>query len=103
MTVPRRTQHRPQRDSKETKASELAEIRKENQALRRQIARLNREYRKVEGLIPDESPEPAETPPPLVEEQLGGCPQCHSTDFGTVKMGTKTITVCKECKFRSVA
>ncbi len=58
------------REKRETNTRENAELKKENETLKRQVARLTKELRKAEQ--PEESPEEEDDEPKLA------CPECGS-------------------------
>lgn len=92
------TQNKERRE--EAKGKELAETRKENQQLRRQVARLTKQIAKS---VP---PEPLEPDDANVREHTESqrnaykCGSCGSPNLKSVKMPTGTLTVCKDCQWR---
>jgi len=99
-SVPRRSsnQHKPKRDTK--KAKELADIRRENNLLKRKLARAERNAEKVLYTQPentdftpmDEQPQPDSKP---------GCAACNSVNTKTLVLPTGTVfTACADCGHR---
>lgn len=98
----RTTQHRAQRDANR---KELAELKKENTALKRQVSRLKKLLAKTHEIQAEESPEPmpeVAAPAPEPEEKDDNhCPACGSGALMVVRTPTKTLTGCRDCKWRS--
>ena len=69
------------------------DLKKENEALKRQVARLRKQVERL-----DETPDDEE--PVLVEEApKPKCPKCKSVDLGEIETPAgKTVTSCKSCK-----
>lgn len=96
-------QHRVQRD---TSRKELAELRKENNQLKRQVARLTKLLAKaheLQGFVPDEEEEDqVETTKKASLPDENECPDCGRT-LTSIRLFNKTILGCKECKYRRTA
>jgi hypothetical protein len=78
-------------------ASDLdaSELKKENKALKRQLARANREIVRLQGVQEDA----AEADEEQIYEVKPRCPKCLSANLGEIKTPTgKTITSCRACK-----
>lgn len=87
---------RPQQDSAH---KELAETKRENHTLKRQLSKLQK---KIIKLL-------QEGPPSMPDEELvapleitgAECPDCQEA-LSVVSLGIKTLKVCKACKWRKV-
>jgi len=92
---------RPPKEVSQSK--ELAETKRENHKLKRQMAKLQKRLVKVleSGGVPAEE-SPGET---LVVDNLSPsgdqCPECSET-LTVMSFGPKTLRVCKKCKWRKV-
>jgi formamidopyrimidine-DNA glycosylase len=95
------TQNKAKKESKEVRAKELNELRKENQVLKRDNARLRRDLDKYLSYVPDE-PEFLESLDIKVEQKTNenSCPGCNTT-LTTIDLGAKILVVCKACKWRT--
>lgn len=102
MSAHRTTQHRPRKELQEIRAAEVVELKRENQRLKRALARAHRDLEKASSSNgpPDEEPAMTEVPPILKEAVPMGCPGCGGNDFGRVKTGYKTIVACRSCSHR---
>jgi hypothetical protein len=92
-----KTQHRTERET--VRGREVAATRKENQQLKRQVARLQKQIAKLEARAEPESDQdevrsPAEKPVTCI------CGACTWTSFTTP--GGKVIRACKACKARAL-
>lgn len=89
-------QHREKRD---TSNRERAELKKENQQLRRQVARLRKKIIEAEEIR-----EVASDEEEVVAPLKPICPRCASTDLGEIKTPNgKTVVSCRSCRgWRSV-
>ena len=91
---------RPPKEVSQSK--ELAETKRENHKLKRQLAKLQKRLVKVleSGAPAEESPEDT-----LVIDNLSvsgdQCPECNET-LTVLSFGPKTLRVCKKCKWRKV-
>jgi hypothetical protein len=90
--------HRPQRETSSSN-KELAEVKRENHKLKRQIARLQKYVTKLmeqgpASVVPDEGPvQPLEN---SIDCQTCGKP------LTIVSFGTKVLKACKACGWRQV-
>jgi phage host-nuclease inhibitor protein Gam len=95
---PRNSNHRDKADRQ--KAREMANTKNENQQLRRQIARLQREVERLEfvGTVEDEG-EVLEPRP--VKSKQKSCQNCSKDELKEmVTPGGKIITTCLSCLHR---
>ena len=75
------------------KEQDVEELHKENQSLKRQLARAEREIARLQGTVEEEI---EESPAP---ERKPSCPKCGSTNLGEVTTPSgKSITACRACK-----
>jgi predicted RNase H-like nuclease (RuvC/YqgF family) len=96
----RRVQHIPKRESKDVKHAELQDLRKENQKLKRECARLRRELQK-QTAYSLEIEEQAETESTKKYEKEQICPVCGAVNSLTqMQLSVKVLTICKKCKWR---
>ena len=99
-------QNRVKREVKDIKLSELNEIRKENQKLKRAVSKLKRELEKFEYLnLPKddfEEPVKTETKEKVIEPDPSGCPGCGNLKLTKVPIRGKTIIGCNICHWRKV-
>lgn len=92
--------HRPRRDS-QSNVKEFNDLRRENNALKRQVSRLQSYVTKLLGqqatVVDPESEE-------LVRLDTSGvqCPECNGP-LTTVNLGIKTLRGCKGCGWRKVS
>lgn len=93
------TQHRNQREV--ARGRELADLKKENRALRKQLTRLRKQLLRVMEIhnlhdsgteeVPEGSPETRPT-----------CPGCGSINLASVTLPTGVLVACKDCGRRKV-
>lgn len=93
MSKRQQTQNRERRE--EAKGKELAETKKENQQLRRQIARLTKQLSRITDISQSEDHEVS-----VKKEHKPKCPDCESTNIKTIKLHTGQLTACKDCGWR---
>lgn len=87
---------RPPKEVSQSK--ELAETKRENHKLKRQLAKLQKRLVKAlesGGAIPDDE----EVTLPALEQSSNSCPDCNGT-LTVVQIGPKTLHACKACKWR---
>lgn len=126
----RRTQGRPQREEQKTR--QIRHLKGENQRLQRRLARANRKIEKMAGAIDSLGPVPDPEPTKLAGDEMDrkleeiadalstmadslkaslepvndsgpACPECGGREFSVVPFGPKTITLCRECKWRTTS
>jgi len=94
----RSTQHREQKEEKKRNKL-LAETKRENHQLKRQISRLQKAIQKI--LDKTEVAEDLEgfpkRPDPLE------CPDCKQTSVSVIRLPFGNMLVCKECGYRGKA
>lgn len=116
--MPRQAQHRPARDTRN--ARELADLRRQNDGLKRRAARLEEELEKAREARPRPKflPEPAEAraaelrrlsprarvepePEPEAIPKLDQpCPACGAKELRILRLGQGTWHVCRDCQWR---
>jgi hypothetical protein len=88
MSKRRVTPHKPAREGN---TRELADLRRENDRLKRQVARLRKQ---IDHEVKEEDREPESKPEPRP-----CCPKCESTDLGEVTTPSgKKVLSCRGCK-----
>lgn len=93
----RTKQNKDKKEKKDPRISEYYEIRKENQKLKRENARLRKSFQKYDVKIEkEESFEEVKIPQGPV------CINCKSNNLQSLLIGTKNIIICKDCKVRRV-
>jgi len=93
------TSHRNTRD--ERKAKELADLRRENQQLHRQVARLRKERDRLQELVGKHADEQFYSP--LTKEPKAKVFECECGGKGFLTMtlpSGKDVSYCRECKTR---
>ena len=95
----RMTQHRAVR---ETKAKEIATLKQENKALRKQLTRMRRQLQKIMEThqVAVEAAQEEASPPPV---KTGGCEKCNSYNVAQVALPTGVLVACKDCGHRRKA
>lgn len=98
----RTTQHKATR---ETKAKEIAALKQENKALRKQLTRMRRQLQKImethQIAVDSSQEEPVEA---LVKEgAASGCEKCSSQNVAQIQLPTGTLIACKDCGHRRKA
>lgn len=85
-------QHKPKRDDR--KARELADLKRENNQLKRAIARLHKELGRAEeaGL------EVADILNDLGEPEKASCDSCGSKDLAYIETPNRSFIFCKNCR-----
>jgi formylmethanofuran dehydrogenase subunit E len=90
----RQVQHKP---SDKENNKELAEVKRENQQLKRKIAKLQKQLQKLMDL----SLEVAVEEPIKIENvenpDISKCQSCGSVSLRTVSLPNGTLNVCKDC------
>lgn len=95
MSKKHQVQHKDRREERKNK--ELIDVKRENNQLKRQIARLTKQLSKAL----DANGEPVEeSPAPAVVVARPKCEACQSLNIKSVKMPTSTLVVCKSCGWR---
>jgi hypothetical protein len=90
--------HKPEKDSKN---KELAEIKRENQQLKRKLARAEKAAQKLlenSALVVEADPDLPDAPR---QAPANACPTCNEA-LTVVGMGPKTLHACKGCGWRKV-
>jgi hypothetical protein len=92
MSNRRLVQHRAMRD---TNTQDLAELKKENTSLKRQMARLRKKIEELEAQLSGTEPEQA----PELPVGIPICPKCKSEDLGEIETPSgKKFVACRACK-----
>lgn len=94
----RRSQHREKREANNREA---ADLKREVQLLKRQLARAQRETQRLSGVAEDPLSDEVVPEKKKVKKTLGVCSKCESSEhlFPFVTPGGKKLTACKKCKF----
>lgn len=97
-------QHRPEKESKLPTNKQMAELKSENQKLRRKLARADKEIARLNGMvgsyeIEDEMPEAVVT---ISEVHKDLCPKCLNVELKIVELGSREFEVCPDCKYRKL-
>jgi len=95
MPKQRQTQHKAQRE--EQRAKEMVDLKRDNQKLQRQVARLRKELARHATELPEEVEVAGASPVP-VPDTKDACPGCNSP-LKRLKLGPSTWEVCSSCKF----
>lgn len=100
----RTVQHKEVRESR-VQAQAVAELRRENRVLRRQVTRLQKENDRLLALntganVPEQSPEPAEEKDVVDDKSDGGCRRCGAEVKDILLPTGTTLRVCTGCRFR---
>ena len=92
----RTVQHKD--SGEKTELKKARELRAENQKLKRQISRMRRELAKPPVVVVDD-----ESIEDVVDiKPKNSCPECSSGELRIVKLGSKTLVVCPDCKYRKM-
>ena len=103
-TPVRQTQHRPSTDVK-TANKLLSDLKRENQALKRKVAKLQKflqkavESKGVEAEEPETEVKESLGGPQMVETKATGCPNCGSDDITQIILPTGVLAACR-CGWR---
>jgi predicted RNA-binding Zn-ribbon protein involved in translation (DUF1610 family) len=89
------TQHRQQSEEKE-RVKKLRELRQENQSLRKQVSRLQKQ---VQKLVQESIPEPDGSLADTTSVQRK-CPECGSVKIHVLHLPMGALNVCKDCGWR---
>jgi predicted RNA-binding Zn-ribbon protein involved in translation (DUF1610 family) len=97
-------QHRERRD--ESRARELADLKKENLQLKRQVARLSKHLNKVldaqaekeESATQEHQEQRVKAAPKKVDFT---CPSCESINVKKLPLRTGVLVACKDCGWRA--
>lgn len=99
----RQTQHKPKKETQEIRAKDVAELKSENQKLRRENARLKRELLKFDpSTVVEEEVKSVGEIENVPAKPAFSCPDCSGTEFTTLVLGPKTFMVCSDCKWRKI-
>lgn len=90
---------RPPKEVSQSK--ELAETKRENHKLKRQLAKLQKRLVKVLESGGTSYPDDEDVPLLPLEQSSNTCPDCNGT-LTVVQVGPKTLHACKACKWRKV-
>ena len=104
MAIKRQHQQQHKEESEEKKkVRALAELKRENQRLRKQLSRTEKHLTKAlkEEVLQDE--EAAPEAPRVPERSADSCPECASVDIVNVTTPVGTLKGCKECGWRTNA
>jgi formylmethanofuran dehydrogenase subunit E len=94
---PKNASHRTKADRQ--KAREMFNLKSENQQLKRQVARLQREVEKWSNIEPVEGEEVEAAP----KKKKNGCQNCGETTFKELQIPNGSILkICMACKDRTV-
>lgn len=97
MKRPRNARHRDKDEHQ--KARELADIKSQNNQLRRQVARLQREVDRLECLTPPDDGFEVEEKKPKRKQK--SCQECSSIKLKELLIpGGKSLLICMQCKSR---
>ena len=94
-------QHKDRRE--DAKGKELATVKKENNQLKRTVARLTKQLSKTIDVIgaKEEAAQPiSHEPQHEIDTGIPKCGACGSVNLRSMKLPTGQLTVCKACDWR---
>ncbi len=94
---PRRVQNIPKKETKDIRASELNELKRENQKLRRECSKLRREVEKALSFVGEKEEEIEPAPEIILDENR--CMNCGSTNLVQFN---KFLIICRKCKYKKI-
>lgn len=94
----RRTQHK---ETKESPTRELALAKRENQSLKRQVSRLQKQLKKImDAYSGDDSDSPTVSEPKAAKNE-DSCIKCGSYKLSVLETPVSIIKICQHCKHRA--
>jgi hypothetical protein len=88
------SQHKDRKE--DAKGKELVELKKENNQLKRQLARTSKQLNKQLHNVFEKEVEAEKE----IESRLPKCQDCRSNNVKTLQLPTTALLVCKDCGWR---
>lgn len=98
MAKKHQVQHKERRE--EAKGKELADIKRENSQLKRQVARLTKQLTRALDTQSNDTDDKNVREHVESQRKAAKCEQCPSLNLKSVKIPGGTLVVCKDCGWR---